>query len=78
MFASLRQQKKTRWYGHEKRMGSEKISKVILEWNAGERRRKEKPRKQWMNGVKRNMINKYFTEEGAEDSSLWRRKISLE
>ena len=49
---------------------------IILQWNAEDRKRKGKPREQWMDGVRRNMISKYLTEEDAEDRELWRSKIS--
>ena len=57
-------------------MGSDRISKVILKWNTVGRRRKEKPRKQWMDRVRRNVVKKDLTEKDAEDRGLWRRKIS--
>ena len=34
-------------------------------------------REQWMDGVRRSMISKDITEDGAEDRELWRSKISL-
>ena len=42
---------------------SNSIPKLILEWNVKGRRRKEKPRDQWLDGVRRNFISKDLTEE---------------
>ena len=33
-------------------MRSKRIPKIIMEWNAEDRRRKEKPKEQWMDEVR--------------------------
>jgi hypothetical protein len=40
------------WYGHVKRMQEERLPKLIMEWILGERRKRERPRKTWMEGVR--------------------------
>ena len=66
-----------RCFGHLKRMGSDRIPKIILKWNVEGRRKKEKLREYWMDRIRRTMISKDFTEWDAEDRELWRGKISL-
>jgi hypothetical protein len=43
--------KRLQWYGHVKRMQEERLSKLIMEWIPGERRKRGRPRKTWMEGV---------------------------
>jgi hypothetical protein len=46
------EKKRLYWYGHIKRMPQERISKSIMEWIPEERRKRGRPRKTWMEGVK--------------------------
>ena len=41
-----------RWFGHVTRMGEDRISKMIFEWNAEGRRRRGKPQEKRMAGIK--------------------------
>jgi hypothetical protein len=43
--------KRLQWYGHVKRMQDERLPKLIMEWIPGERRKREKKKKTWMEGV---------------------------
>ena len=52
------------------RTGTNRIPKLILNWNAEGRRRKGKSRKQWMYGVRSSMKSKDLTEKDAEDREL--------
>jgi hypothetical protein len=45
------ERKRPQWYGHVKRMLEERLSKLIMEWIPGERRKRGRPRKTWMEGV---------------------------
>ena len=45
------EQKRLQWYGHVKRMLEERIPKLIMEWVRGERRKRGRRRKTWMEGV---------------------------
>ena len=55
-----------------KRIRDNRISKTILDRNSESRRRKWKPREQWMDEVRRNMNDKDLTKEDAKDRELWR------
>jgi len=46
----ITERKRLQWYGHVKRMQEERLPKLI-EWIPGERRKRECPRKTWMEGV---------------------------
>jgi len=45
--------KTLQWYGHVRRMPEDRIPKLIMEWIPGERRKRGRPRKMWMEGCKR-------------------------
>jgi hypothetical protein len=45
------ERKRLQWYGHVKRMQEERLPKSIMEWIPGERRKRGRRRKTWMEGV---------------------------
>jgi hypothetical protein len=45
------ERKRLQWYGHVKRMQDYRLPKLIMEWKPGERRKRGRPRKTWMEGV---------------------------
>ena len=46
------ERKRLQWYGHVKRMQEERLPKLIMEWITGERRKRGRPRKTWIEGVR--------------------------
>jgi uncharacterized protein (DUF2235 family) len=42
------ERKRLQWYGHVKRTQDERLPKLIMEWIPGERRKRRRPRKTWM------------------------------
>jgi hypothetical protein len=44
--------KRLQWYGHVERMQEERLPKLIMEWIRGKRRKRGRPRKMWMEGVR--------------------------
>ena len=49
------ERKRPQWYGHVKGMQEERLLKLIMEWIPGERRKRGRPRKTWMEGVRAAM-----------------------
>jgi len=47
----ITEKKRLQWYGHIKSMPEERIPKLIMDWIPQERRKRECPRKMWMEGV---------------------------
>ena len=39
------------WHGHVKRMPEERLSKLTTEWVPAERRKRERPKKTWLEGA---------------------------
>jgi len=46
------ERKRLQWYGHVKRIRDERLPKLIMEWIKGERRKRGRPRKTCMEGVR--------------------------
>jgi hypothetical protein len=73
------ERKRLQWYGHVKSMQEERLPKLIMEWIPGERRKRERPRKTWMEGVRVAMKTRYLEadqwlnkKEGCLGSGKWR------
>jgi hypothetical protein len=49
------ERKRLQWNGHVKRMQEERLPKLIMEWIPGESRKRRRPRKTWMEGIRAAM-----------------------
>jgi hypothetical protein len=56
----ITERKRLQWYGHVKWMQEERLPKLIMEWIAGERRKRGRPRKTWMEGVRAAMKTRHL------------------
>jgi hypothetical protein len=54
------ERKMLQWYGHVKRMQEERLPKLIMEWIPGERRKRGRPRKTWIEGVREAMKTRHL------------------
>ena len=54
------ERKRLQWYGHVKRMQDERLPNLIMEWIPGERRKRGRPRKTWMEGVRAAMKTRHL------------------
>ena len=54
------ERKRLQWYGHVKRMQDERLTKLIMEWIPGERRKRGRPGKKWMEGVRAAMKTRHL------------------
>ena len=54
------ERKRLQWYGYVKRMKDGRLPELIMEWIPGERRKRELPRKTWMEGVRATMKTRYL------------------
>jgi hypothetical protein len=57
------ERKRLQWYGRVKRMQEERLPKLIMEWIPGERRKRRRPRKTWMEGVRVAMKTRHLEAE---------------
>ena len=54
------ERKRLQWYGHVKRMQDERLPKATMEWIPGERRKRGRPRKTWMDGGRAAMKTRHL------------------
>jgi hypothetical protein len=54
------EKKRLQWYGHVKRMQEERLPKLIMERIPGERRKRGRPRKTWMEDVRAAMKTRHL------------------
>jgi len=54
------ERKRLQLYGHVKRMQDERLPKLIMEWIPGERRKRGRPRKTWMESVRAAMKTRHL------------------
>jgi hypothetical protein len=68
------EEKQLRWFGHVKRMPRNRLPLKILEWEPGGTRRRRRPKKRWIDGVRRSMTNHGLTED-TRDRDRWRNLV---
>jgi hypothetical protein len=61
-----------RWYGHVVRMERERLPKQVLLWIPQGRRRKEKLRRSWTEGVREEMRERGVNEGQCKDRRQWK------
>ena len=66
------EKKRLQWYGHGNRMPEERIPKLIMEWVPLERRKRGRPRKTWMEGVKAAMTIRNLETDQWRNREEWR------
>ena len=66
------EKRRLQWYGHVKRMPEERIPKLIMEWVPLERRKRGRPRKTWMKGVKAAMTTRNLETDQWRNREEWR------
>jgi len=57
------ERKRLQWYGHVKRMQDERLPKLTMEWIPAEIRKRGRPRKTWMEGVRAAMKTRHLEED---------------
>jgi hypothetical protein len=63
--------KRLQWYGNVKRMQEERLSKLIMEWIPGKRRKRGRPRKMWMEGVRAAMKTTHLETDQRLNRKEW-------
>jgi hypothetical protein len=60
------------WYSHVQRMTEGVLPKIALKWMPKEKRARERPKKDWMEGIKKAMNGRNLKEGHWEDRKQWR------
>ena len=68
------ERKRLQWYDHVKRMQEDRLPKLIMEWISGERRKRGRPIKSYMDGVGAAMKTRHLE----EDQWLNRKELCLD
>jgi hypothetical protein len=59
------------WHGHVQRMAEGRLPKIALKWMPKQRRARERPKKNWMEGIKKAMNGRNLKEGQWEDREHW-------
>jgi hypothetical protein len=65
------EQNQLTWYGHVQRMAEGRLPKIALKWKPKQRRARERPKKNWMEGIKKAMNGRNLKEDQWEDREQW-------
>jgi hypothetical protein len=59
------------WYGHVQRMAEGRLPKIALKWVPKQKRARGRPRKNWMEGIRKGMNERNLNEGQWEDRKQW-------
>ena len=59
------------WYGHVQRTAEERLPKIALKWMPKQNRARGRPKKNWMEGIKKAMNERNLSEGQWEDRKQW-------
>jgi hypothetical protein len=65
------ERKRLQWYGQVKRMQEERLPNLIMEWILGKRRKRGRPRKAWMEGVRVAMKTRHLEADQLLNRKEW-------
>jgi len=58
-------------YGHVQRMAEGRLPKIALKWMSKENRARGRPKKNWMDGIRKAMNERNLNEDQWEDRKQW-------
>jgi hypothetical protein len=67
--------KQVKWYEHVQRMEEGRLPKQAMKWNPPGRRKRDRPKLTWAEGIRGLMGGKEPMEEDWNDRDEWRKKI---
>jgi len=65
------EQNQLTWYGHVRRMAEERLPKIALKWMPKQKRARGRPKKSWMEGIRKAMNKRNLNEGQWEDRKHW-------
>jgi len=65
------EQNQLTWYDHVQRMAEGRLPKIALKWMAKQKRACGRPKKNWMEGVRKAMNKRNLNEGQWEDRKQW-------
>ena len=70
------EERKLRWYGHVKRMDSERLPRKYLEWKPQGKRPVGRPRKRWLDGISEALERREIELEDVEQHRIYEDRIN--
>ena len=70
-FVKVEIQSQLSWYGHVQRMAEERLPKIALKWMPKQKRSRGRPKKNWMEGIKKAMNERNLNEGQWKDRKQW-------
>jgi len=65
------EQNQVTWYGHVQRMAEARLPKIALKWMPKQKRARGRPKKNWMEGIRKAMNERNQNEGQWEDRKQW-------
>ena len=65
------EQNQLTWYGHVQRMAEGRLLKIALKWMPKQKRARGRPKKNWMEGIRKLMNERNLNEGQWEDRKQW-------
>ena len=65
------EQKQLTWYGHVQRMVEGRLPEIILKWMPKQKRARGRPKKNWVEGIRKAMNERNLNEGQQEDRKQW-------
>ena len=65
------EQNKLTWYGHVQRMAEGRLPKITLKWKLKQKRTRGRPKKNWMEGIRKAMNERNLNEGQWKDRKQW-------
>ena len=69
--AHFRIENQLTWYGHVQRMAEGRLLKIALKWMPKQKRARGRPKKNWMEGIRKAMNERNLNEGQWEDRKQW-------
>jgi hypothetical protein len=67
----IMERKMLQWYSHVKRMKDKRLPKLIMDWIPRERRKRVRPKKTWMEGVRAAMKKRHLEADQRLNRKEW-------
>ncbi|XP_044764516.1 uncharacterized protein LOC123321077 [Coccinella septempunctata] len=71
----LIERKQLVWYGHVQRMAEHRLPKKVMRWIPPEHRKRGRPKKTWIEGVRKSMSERGLDDEACNDRRHWQMGI---
>ena len=65
------EQNQLTWYGHVQRMAVGRLPKIALKWMPKQKRARGRPKKNWVEGIRKAMNERNLNEGQWEDRKRW-------